>query len=53
MSHTPGPWYVVEDNDVWELYADRGPSHPFKLAKCPKRGSPYTEYCRRNLATLG
>lgn len=41
---TPGHWTVEQDDDVWELYAGRGESHGYKLAKCMKRNQRYMEY---------
>ena len=41
---TPGPWYVEQNEDVWQLFAANGENHPWQLAKCPKRRTPYAEY---------
>ncbi len=55
-----GAWYVEENDDFWELYAENkvpAPGenglgivdgfyvfHPFKLAKCAKRNQAFAEY---------
>jgi hypothetical protein len=51
---TAPPWYVEEDETVWELYAENIPfpeipppfnrAHPWKIAKCPKKSQEFAEY---------
>lgn len=53
---TGGAWFIEETDDWWELYAvnahpelaqphnPRGEMHPWKIAKCAKRGQAFAEY---------
>ena len=43
MTHTPGPWFIEDGENSWDLYAEQE-GHPKKIAKCPKQSIEYAEY---------
>lgn len=46
MEYTKGPWYISEDQSVWQLFGE-GPvsgGHPMQIIKAPKRSIEYAEY---------
>ena len=43
MAHTPGPWFIEDGENSWDLYAEQK-GHPKKIAKCPKQSIEYAEY---------
>ena len=51
-SYLPGPWWIQEDEDVWQLFAPHllnARFHPMQLIKAPKKSIEYVCYWPGNI----